>query len=362
MRSGKRYTLDQVARILPSWGGLLARRFQSALGPLRGGATALRLLQAGLAESTAGTYSSHWAKFQRYCEDTDVQCLPASTATVLAYVGWLADEGQVKASSLQQYLSAINRVHRDFDEEAPALGHHIAVQRQGMGALQIDLDDAHDVRVYLPCEVADRIVCRGLAPATRAHEVRRCAAVAFAFITLQRVSTSAKVEERDIGGDATHLWFRVRFEKGRDRRTRDGTDSHMRIVRMPLSSPGIARVAALLALWRSVRGAVAPSAACFAFPGESRPTEASVGTWLSAQLLRQQESAPPGFTYSFHSLRKGGATGAHSIGAPLQSIAEHGGWTASGSAERYISTTCPPSRAAADFFGYLSPTLQVQGL
>jgi len=354
--------LDHGARVLPSWGGLLAQRLQAVLARLRGGPTALRLLQAGLAQSTAGTYSSHWAKFQQYCEASQVESLPASTATVLAYVGWLADEGHVKASSLQQYLSAINRVHRDFGEEAPALGHHVAVQRQGMGALQIDLEDNHDVRVYLPSEVADRIVRRGLSPAARAHEVRRCAAVAFAFITLQRVSTSAQVEDRDIGVDDSHLWFRVRFEKGRDRRTRDVADSRMRVVRMPLSAPGVARVAALLTRWRSLRGAVPPSAACFAFPGERPPTEAAVGTWLSTQLQKMQESAPPGFSYSFHSLRKGGATGAYSVGAPLQSIAEHGGWAASGSAERYISTTCPPSQAAADFFGYLSPTLQVQGL
>mmetsp|Transcript_37956 Transcript_37956/g.119789 ORF Transcript_37956/g.119789 Transcript_37956/m.119789 type:complete len:137 (+) Transcript_37956:495-905(+) len=136
----------------------------------------------------------------------------------------------------------------------------------------------------------------------------------------------------------------------------------MRVMRMPLSAPGVARVAALLTRWRSLRGEVPPSAACFAFPGERPPTEAAVGTWLSTQLQKMQESAPPGFSYSFHSLRKGGATGAYSVGAPLQSIAEHGGWAASGSAERYISTTCPPSQAAADFFGYLSPALQVQGI
>jgi len=95
--------------------------------------------------------------------------------------------------------------------------------------------------------VTDRIIRRGLSPSARAHEIRRCTAVVFAFITLQRVSTSAKVEERDIGVDSTHLWFRVRFEKGRERRKRDVADIRMRVIRMPLSAPGVARVAELAA-------------------------------------------------------------------------------------------------------------------
>jgi len=45
-------------------------------------------------------------------------------------MGFLAEEGKVKAGSLQPYLSAINSAHADFGFDKPAQGHWIILARR----------------------------------------------------------------------------------------------------------------------------------------------------------------------------------------------------------------------------------------
>jgi len=46
-------------------------------------------------------------------------------------MGFLVEEGKVKAGCLQPYLSAINSVHADFGFDKPAQGHWIILARRG---------------------------------------------------------------------------------------------------------------------------------------------------------------------------------------------------------------------------------------
>ena len=66
---------------------------------------------------------------------------------------WLAADvtasDRVRAGSLQPYLSAINRVHRDMDEQEPALGHLVQQYRRGLAHRQADAGRGAR-RVYLP--------------------------------------------------------------------------------------------------------------------------------------------------------------------------------------------------------------------
>jgi len=62
--------------------------------------------------------------------------LPASPATILAYMGFLAEEGKVKAGSHQPYLSAINSAHADFGFEKSAQGHWIILARRGFEEIE----------------------------------------------------------------------------------------------------------------------------------------------------------------------------------------------------------------------------------
>ena len=61
------------------------------LGGIRGSATAIRLLQSGLAASTANGYGNLFARFAEFCDEEGVSALPATTATVISYIGHLAD-------------------------------------------------------------------------------------------------------------------------------------------------------------------------------------------------------------------------------------------------------------------------------
>jgi hypothetical protein len=350
-----RYPLTAGGARAASWAPELREHLQGLLGDLPGGATAIRLHEAGMASTTAGSYSGHWGSFTRYCETAGRAALPAAPTTVMGYVGAIAERGTVAAASLRPYLSAINRVHRDFGKEPPAEGHNLKVIKQGLGALQMD-NARKDARLYLPAEVVSQVVDRGLQDSTLPDETRRCGAVGLAYLSLQRVSTSVGVQERDLGVDDTHLWFRERERKGQDGRQTVPEEGDMRVLRFPLSSPGVARVAAVIRRWRHLRGQVAPDRPLFCFPRENGPTKALAGTWLSSVLEVLGVRPPQGFAYTYHSLRKGGATGAYSIGVPELSIQFLGGWSLeSTSARRYINFTCAASEAARSFFGWLLP-------
>jgi hypothetical protein len=48
-----------------------------------------------------------------------MSALPASSQTVVTYLGYLLESGSISAKSLQPYLSAINVVHNDFGQTGP---------------------------------------------------------------------------------------------------------------------------------------------------------------------------------------------------------------------------------------------------
>jgi hypothetical protein len=62
--------------------------------------------------------------------------LPASSQTVVAYLGYLLESGSISAKSLQTYLSAINDVHNDFEYPPPACEHLVKLARKGYAELQ----------------------------------------------------------------------------------------------------------------------------------------------------------------------------------------------------------------------------------
>jgi hypothetical protein len=64
-----------------------------------------------------------------------MSALPASSQTVVAYLGYLLESGTISAKSLQPYLSAINAVHNDFEYPPPACGHLVKLARKGFTEL-----------------------------------------------------------------------------------------------------------------------------------------------------------------------------------------------------------------------------------
>lgn len=88
---------------------------------------AVRLLQGGRRPSTVKSYDHKWIKFENFTSQVQddagaprLCALPASSQTVVAYLGYLLEAGTINARSLQPYLSAINAVHNDFEYPSPA--------------------------------------------------------------------------------------------------------------------------------------------------------------------------------------------------------------------------------------------------
>jgi hypothetical protein len=84
----------------------------------------------------------------------------------------------------------------------------------------------------------------------------------------------------------------------------------------------------------------------------------STSAWLALALLTVSTSAPAGFIWTSHSLRKGVASAASRIGAPLPVIKYMGGWAKNSSVTegKYIDPTMTQTPAAWLFFGWLTPS------
>ena len=63
-------------------------------------------------ENTRRSMEAKFARFTRFCEERNLQPMPAHRSTIYRYVRFLREEGQIAASSLPQYLAAISMVHQ----------------------------------------------------------------------------------------------------------------------------------------------------------------------------------------------------------------------------------------------------------
>jgi hypothetical protein len=83
----------------------------------------------------------------------------------------------------------------------------------------------------------------------------------------------------------------------------------------------------------------------------------TLSAWLALALRTVSTAAPSGFKWTSHNLRKGAASAASCIGAPLPTIKYMGGWAKSSSVTegKYIDPTMTPTHAAWRFFGWLAP-------
>ena len=110
----KKPRYDVVPSALPVWLSSVADNVASLVGldvahPLVVRAAAV--IGSSLQPSTMSGYSVKWAYFAKFCKRHGFCAFPASTATCLLYATELFGGGSLKASSIPQYLSAINTVH-----------------------------------------------------------------------------------------------------------------------------------------------------------------------------------------------------------------------------------------------------------
>ncbi len=88
--------------------------FRSSSSSAPGFQAGVRLLQGGRKPSTVRSYDQKWSKFETFttqvqddAEAPRMSVLPASSQTVVAYLGFLLESDTISAKSLQSYLSAM---------------------------------------------------------------------------------------------------------------------------------------------------------------------------------------------------------------------------------------------------------------
>ena len=96
--------------------------------------TAAGLLGQGLAPTTTAAYQRLWEMFERFCSSAQRCALPASPASVCAYLGTLFDGGRLRGTSLRPYVAAIGAQLRRLDLPDPTSHTLLALARRGFAA------------------------------------------------------------------------------------------------------------------------------------------------------------------------------------------------------------------------------------
>lgn len=343
----------------------MAEMLASRIGDVPQREAIVRTISHALAPTTAESYGSHVARFVAFCaaQPDRPSPLPATTETVLRWLaGAVCVDGKVQAGSLQPYLSAVNRIHRDLGFDEPALGHLIQSYKSGL-AHEHTASGRLSERVYLPPPVVERVLSWALQLELRdaSHqtqlEFRAAVAVVFSFCFFARGATGAALRSKHVRRGPDGAWLlTLDHEKGKAKRRR------ARLLTLPMGSiPGLDE---LLAKWTSFRGELRDDDSFYALPFERAHAgtrcvhfaSAQIDKWLQLVLQRLGVSAPAGEAWSGHSLRKGAASGAAAIGVVIDRICHMGGWTDQrGAVHDYIDPTCPSTPAAYRFFGWLLP-------
>ena len=329
---------------------LLARDFGKSSEADRIG----EIFGAALTAGTTETYSRHFLRFARFCEERGLCPLPASTNTVLKWLaGDVCSGDRVQAKSLQPYLSAINTLHADCEFAEPAVGRRIRRFKQGLGHLLARGREAD--RTYAPADVVSRAHEVGMALSDKQLRtdagrklLQAIVATVFTFTFFARGGSGAALRAKDVRPSEAGLHVTLGKEKTRY------SAAVSRVVTLDWERiPGLRE---LLLRWEAVRGEVKASASYYALPGQSSFPSTQVDTWFKLVLDHLGATPPQGETWSGHSLRKGAASAANAIGVSLAKICHVGGWSVKASTVHdYIDPTCPSSDAGRRYFGWMLP-------
>eukprot|EP00873_Tetraselmis_striata_P039470 jgi/Tetstr1/459734/TSEL_005087.t1 len=304
---------------------------KDAFGSDELGQRTLDLLSSSLSAQTLKSYAGRLSQFAEFCHDSEnISPLEATTAIVGRYVAWIGERGHIAAKSLQPYLSAINT----FFEL-----HNL---------VPIAKDSLH------------------LTSARQSHlDYRALLASVVNFLFFARGLTGVSCRVQDVHVDTYNIPLQIYREKGRAGRR--GPDD-LRVLLLPVSEhPRMARL--LRYFIDNVQSAPLvtvglPTSNFWAVnvAEQSKPwTAATMSDWLSTAVNLVNAAPPAGTSWTSHSLRKGAASAANAIGAPLSHIRYHGGWaTNSDVVLDYIDPNVLPSPGAWFFFGHIAPLRHFQ--
>eukprot|EP00873_Tetraselmis_striata_P015485 jgi/Tetstr1/435749/TSEL_024644.t1 len=308
----------------------VASSAKDAFGSDELGQRTLDLLSSSLSAQTLKSYAGR-SQFAEFCHDSEnISPLEATTATVVRYVAWIGERGHIAAKSLQPYLSAINtffELHNLVPIAKDSL--HLTSARQSH----------FDYRALL------------------------ASVVNFLFFAMGLTGVSCRVQ--DVHVDTYNITLQIYREKGRAGRRGPGD---LRVLLLPVSEhPRVARllhhfIDNVQSVPLVTVGLAASNFWAVNVAEQSKPwTPATMSDWLSTAVNLVNAAPPAGTSLTSHSLRKGAASAANAIGAPLSHIRYQGGWaTNSDVVLDYIDPNVLPSPGAWFFFGHIAPLRHFQ--
>jgi len=91
-----------------------------------------RYAQASRAESTLRGYRTDWRQFEEWCEANGLVSLPATAATVAAYISTKADQRDLKVGTIQRHVAAIRAFHGVDGYESPTASMEVKLTLAGI--------------------------------------------------------------------------------------------------------------------------------------------------------------------------------------------------------------------------------------
>jgi hypothetical protein len=326
------------------------------------GGLVLDLPTGSLAPTTYNNYGTGMRRFTVFCSEEEITPLEATAADMLRFTAWLARAGTVAAKSLQPYFSTINKFFRDHLKEPVALGSLLTDANRGLAMQQQPITDP-DIRVLIQAPIVQhmllfahrhyRLLTRQPDNLVHIKTFRAILVVCTNYYCFYRTETGVRCHMDDIAVDGTggNILLFIRKAKGDQRRT--AADK-------PLLQLPIVAVPLLLDLLEAFTAG--RTSYCNHFNNEPEPTTFSavtrdkIGTiteWIREVCNAIGASTPPQFKWTSHGLRKGSASAAACIGAPLTKIHHMGGWSKTNDVVtgKYIDPTMSETLAAWLFFG-----------
>ncbi len=117
----------------------------------------MALFKSTLQPGTLKNYGANLARFFELCELHAIAPLDVSPVDIARYIAWLGERGAVAATSMQPYLSAINKFLQDHARPLVALGPVVLGVRKSLEKCQRDEDPTPE-RLPLPASVAMSIL------------------------------------------------------------------------------------------------------------------------------------------------------------------------------------------------------------
>ena len=331
------------------------------------------LRMTSLDTKTEKGYASAWMEFEQdFCSPLGYESLPATESTALKYISWHARRGKVHEKSLANYISAINRAHKDClflppfetDSQGKFINEDIRLTLLGLAKAQgvRTRDAVASERLYLPAkiplqflqEVSLVVPILGQTSSQQMiGDARDDLALAFSYAEFGRSASQAGFRTGDIVFESDgSLLFAMRKAKNLTK------NKHNLAFRWPVGC--IALLLDAVKLWTTLRYRIGGLPEQFwRLPWEKRPLVGSdFNAMLGRSLARRGMSPPPGFVYTIHSTRAGSLSEGAALGVPLSRLKHMGGYSPTSTVpeDKYIDPSCPPSPAGRHFFGWLLPT------